>query len=88
MYYLDFKLILCSLYNCAIIRFNNHLKAKHLLDYSKKQKNSLIKEALIIFQTLEVNKLDESFRLINLFKLEFILLPFLKLKPYDNLFKY
>ena len=85
---MDFKLILYSLYNYAIIKFNNHLKTKHLLNYSKKQKNSLIKKILIIFQTLKINKLNESFRLINLFKLEFILLPFLKLKPYDNLFKY
>ena len=83
-YYKDFKLVLCS--KCFLglnsTAFKSHI-IKHLLLLLKKEKDSLIAQALLVYKDLEVFSLKESLRLINLFTKSFELQVFKELKVLD-----
>ena len=83
-YYKDFKLVLCS--KCFLglnsTAFKSHI-VKYLLLLPKKEKDSLIAQALLVYKDLEVSSLKESLRLINLFTKFFKLQAFKELKVLD-----
>ena len=85
-YYKDFKLLLCNRCFCPIFplikAFKSHLN-KDLSLIPLKEKKSLISQALLIFNTLEVSSYKENIELISLFQVHFTLVPFKELKLID-----
>ena len=83
-YYSDFKLLLCS--KCLLALNSNAFKShlyKHLKVYPKNQVDSLISQAIIIFNSLEVFSLKSSLDLIISFSKSFELKAFKELKVLD-----
>ena len=85
-YYKDFKLLICS--NCHIAfgitlrSFKAHL-IKHINLYSKDLKTSLLSQATIIFNSIEILSIKESLNLILLFQKQFELKVFQELVLID-----
>ena len=85
-YYKDFKLLLCSTCQIAFGITSRSFKAhllKHINIYSKEQKDLLISQAIIIFNSLEILSLKESLDLILLFSKSFNLGVFKELALID-----
>jgi hypothetical protein len=83
-YYKDFKLLLCSKCSLAIYStaFKSHI-IKHLKLFPKEEKASLLDQALLVYNSLEVSSLKESLELIILFTKSFELQAFKELKVLD-----
>ena len=83
-YYKDFKLIFCSTCAFALITtaFKSHL-LKHLKLFPKIERESIIHQALLIFNNLEISDIKESLDLIILFSKLFILPAFKELEIKD-----
>ena len=85
-YYKDFKLLLYNSYFCPIFpsikAFKSHLN-KDLSLIPLKEKKSLISQALLIFNTLEVSSYKKNIELISLFQVHFTLVLFKELKLID-----
>jgi len=76
--------VLCS--KCFLALNSTAFKSyiiKHLILFPKKEKDSLIAQALLVYKDLEVSSLKESLGLITLFTKSFELQAFKELKVLD-----
>jgi hypothetical protein len=90
LYYIDFKLLLCSICNIAISKSN--IEFHFSIDYFQSINNNQLKkqkkiELLQLLLLLNISDLKSSYDLICLFANQFLLFAFSELKIIDTVYK-